>query len=315
MRDTARFRTDCACDIPFSNPFSISGTQSHIPVYPEGVTTDRGAPLQTADRVLHVLLAFSHDREEWGVTDLAAELGWDKSVTQRLLATLAHRAFLVSDPATRRYRLGPAVWHMVTAWERHSGMAGLVRPTLRELATAGGMTALFAVPDGAHVRCVESADGAAGPLRTYRLTDELYPAHAGATSRAYFGMLSPGARATVVYGRPMARFSALTITDEAELERLMCRVPEQGYAYSQGEYDPATAGLAVPVVVRSQPIGSLSLVGPHDLLDGPREDLLASLREAAAQLAEILTPRRASRTTTARRTPAPGTSTSPRRSG
>lgn len=102
------------------------------------MTTDRGAPLQTADRALQVLLAFSHDREEWGVTDLAAEFGWDKSVAQRLLASLAHRGFLVSDAVTRRYRLGPAVWHMATAWERHGGMAGLVRPGLRELAAVSG---------------------------------------------------------------------------------------------------------------------------------------------------------------------------------
>lgn len=103
------------------------------------------------------------------------------------------------------------------------------------------MTALFAVPDGTHLRCVDSADGSSGPLRTYRLADELYPGHAGATSRAYFGMLSPGARAAMLYSRPMARFSELTITDAAELEELMSRVPVDGYAYSEGEYDPATA--------------------------------------------------------------------------
>lgn len=250
------------------------------------------APLQTADRVLQVLLAFSQERDEWGVTDLAAEYGWDKSVAQRLLASLAHRGFLVSDEITRRYRLGPAVWHMATAWERHGGMAALVRPTLRRLAAATGATALFAVPDGAHLRCVESADGVAGPLRAYHLADELYPAHAGATSRSYFGMLSPGARAGLVYGRPMARFSELTVTDPERLEELMCRVPVDGYAFSQGEYDPATAALAVAVMVRSQPVASLTLAGSHDLLDAPHGELLRPLHAAAEALAELLTPRR-----------------------
>ncbi|MFJ4919858.1 IclR family transcriptional regulator [Streptomyces sp. NPDC088725] len=262
------------------------------------------APLQTADRALQVLLAFSQDREEWGVTDLAAEFGWDKSVSQRLLASLAHRGFLVSDEVTRRYRLGPAVWHMATAWERHGGMAGLVRPVLRVLASACGVTALFAVPDGAHMRCVESADGTSGPLRVYRLADELYPAHAGATSRAYFGTLTPGARATLLSGRPMARFSALTITDPARLEELMARVPADGYAFTQGEYDLATAGLAVPVLVRAQPIGSLSLVGPHELLGGAHEELLRPLRSAAESLGELLAPRRSR--TPARDPRAPG---------
>lgn len=258
------------------------------------MTDDRDrAPLQTADRVLQALLAFSQDREEWGVTQLAAEFGWDKSVTQRLLASLSHRGFLVSDELTRRYRLGPAVWHLATAWERHRGMAGLVRPTLRALAAASGVTALFAVPDGAHMRCVESAEGSSGPLRSYRLAGELYPAHAGATSRAYFGTLAPGARSALLYGRPMARFSDHTVTDPERLESLMCRVPADGYAYSEGEYDPATAGLAVPVTVRTQPVGSLTLVGPHELLGGAGEELLQPLRSAAHGLGELLTPRRA----------------------
>ena len=249
------------------------------------------APLQTADRVLQALLAFSHDREEWGVTDLAAEFGWDKSVAQRLLASLAHRGFLVADESTRRYRFGPAVWHLTTAWERNGGLAGLLRPALRALAGQTEVTALFAVPDGAHLRCVESADGG-GPLRAYRLTGELYPGHAGATSRAYFGMLGPAARATQLYGRPMARFSELTVVDADALEELMARVPSDGYVFSRGEYDPATSGLAVPVVTAGRPIGSLTLVGPHDLVDGPREELLQPLRQTAQDLGELLRPRR-----------------------
>ncbi|MFF3494559.1 IclR family transcriptional regulator [Streptomyces sp. NPDC002795] len=259
-------------------------------------------PLQTADRVLSVLLAFSQEREEWGVTDLAAEFGWDKSVAQRLLAALAHRGFLVSDPVTRRYRLGPAVWHMSTAWERHGGMSALVRPAVRALAMKTGATALFAVPDGVHLRCVESADGGSGPLRAYRLTGELYPAHAGATSRAYFGMLTPGTRARLLYGRPMPSFSSLTVTDPEELEELMVRAGQEGYSHSKGEYDPATSGLSVPMLVRSQPVGTLSLVGPHDLVTGPDEHLLGPLQAAADQLGELLSPRR-SRSQAARRTP------------
>ncbi|MBI0382297.1 helix-turn-helix domain-containing protein, partial [Streptomyces albiflaviniger] len=73
-------------------------------------------PLQTADRVLNVLLSFDRERPEWGVTEIAEEFGLDKSVAQRLLAALAYRGFLVSDKRSRRYRLGPAVWHLSWVW-------------------------------------------------------------------------------------------------------------------------------------------------------------------------------------------------------
>ncbi|MEU5024417.1 IclR family transcriptional regulator [Streptomyces milbemycinicus] len=247
-------------------------------------------PLQTADRVLNVLLSFDRERPEWGVTEIAAEFGLDKSVAQRLLAALAYRGFLVSDQRTRRYRLGPAVWHLSRVWERGGGMASLVRPTLEALAEAVGVSALFAVPDGVHMRCVAAADGATGPLRYYALAGELYPAHAGATSRAYFGMLPPGDRAVLLYGRPMARFSENTLTDPVRLEERFAEVRRLGYAYSEGEYDPHTAALAVPVLVGRRPVGTLSLAAALEELRGRREELAGPLQQAAADLGRLLTP-------------------------
>lgn len=258
------------------------------------VTPAQGAPppLQTADRVLSLLLSFDREHPEWGVSDVAAEFGLDKSVAQRLLAALAYRGFLVSDPRTRRYRLGPAVWHLSRVWERDGGMASLVRPTLRAMAEAVGVGALFAVPDGVHMRCVTAVDGASGPLRIYGLAGELYPAHAGATSRAYFGMLPPGDRAALLYGRPMARFSDRTLTDPALLEERFAEVRRDGYAYSEGEYDPETAALAAPVLVGRRAVGTLSVAGPLDALRPRKADLVAPLLQAAADLGKLLTPLR-----------------------
>ncbi len=123
------------------------------------------APLQSVDRALAVLLSFDEHRCDWGVTELAEQFGWDKSVAQRLLATLAGRGFLVSQPGSRRYRLGPAMWHLAWLWERRGGLASLARPVLGRLAQRTGYTALLAVSDGVDVRCVEAVDGDHGPVR------------------------------------------------------------------------------------------------------------------------------------------------------
>ncbi|MFD5752571.1 IclR family transcriptional regulator [Streptomyces sp. NPDC127033] len=247
-------------------------------------------PLQTADRVLSLLLSFDREHAEWGVTEVAAEFGLDKSVAQRLLAALAYRGFLVSDKRSRRYRLGPAVWHLARVWERDGGLASLVRPPLRAVAESVGVGALFAVPDGVHMRCVTAVDGATGPLRIYGLAGELYPAHAGATSRAYFGMLPPGDRAALLYGRPMARFSDRTLTDPVQLEELFAEVRRKGYAYSEGEYDPETAALAAPVTVGRRAVGTLSLAAPLEVFRTRKAELVAPLLQCAADLGRLLTP-------------------------
>jgi len=255
--------------------------------------TERAGPLQTVDRALDVLLSFDEYRTSWGVLELADEFGLTKSTAQRLLASLAGKGFLRADPDTRRYGMGPAMWRMAGLWERSGGLSALAEPLLAELARTSGRTSLFCVPDGAHVRCIAAVSGSEGPRRAHPFLDELYPAHAGATSRAYFAFLDPAERRALLSGRPSARFSDLTPFDEREVETLFDTTVGQGYALSQGEYDAASRALAVPVFGGKRPVGSMTLVenkySDHgdDLLDH-----LAPLRGAGDELTGLLSNRR-----------------------
>ncbi|MFB6988404.1 IclR family transcriptional regulator [Streptomyces sp. NPDC056304] len=253
---------------------------------------DRRTPagaLQTVDRALLVLLAFERTRPDWGVTEVAEEFGWDTSVAQRLLATLAGRGFLVSDPATRRYRIGPAVLRLGRLWERSGSLELLAGPVLEELRRVTGDTVLFCLPDSFHMRCVAAEEGEAGPLRYYPLVGELYPAHAGATSKSYYAYLPDDQRHRLFRGRPMARFTDRTVTDPDRLEEEFLKVRAQGYAWTVGEYDTGVATVAVPVFLGREPYGSLSLGGAEELFRGAPEDRLDALRHAAQLLERRLT--------------------------
>ncbi len=182
------------------------------------------------------------------------------------------------------------MWHLAWLWERKGGLATLARPALTRLAQQTGYTALLAVPDGTHMRCVETVDGADGPLRHYSLVGELYPAHAGATSRAYFAMLPDGARHTLFQDRPMARFSDTTPVDADRLDRLFRVTRATGYAYSEGEYDADTAALAVPLLIRHQPVATLTLCA-HAIPRDRHAELVDLLRDEALELTRVLAPR------------------------
>ncbi|MEU8505143.1 IclR family transcriptional regulator [Streptomyces brevispora] len=253
---------------------------------------DRRTPagaLQTVDRALLVLLAFERSRPDWGVTEVAEEFGWDTSVAQRLLATLAGRGFLVSDPATRRYRIGPAVLRLGRLWERSGSLELLAGPVLEELRRVTGDTVLFCLPDSFHMRCVAAEEGETGPLRYYPLVGELYPAHAGATSKSFYAYLPDEQRHRLFRGRPMARFTERTVTDPDLLERELLKVRAQGYAWTVGEYDAGVATVAVPVFLGREPYGSLSLGGAEERFEGAPENRLDALRKAAELLERRLT--------------------------
>lgn len=248
------------------------------------------SPLQTVDRALAVLLSFNETRTEWGVFELAEELGLTKSSAQRILAALASKGFLRVDPYTRRYSLGAAMWRMAALWERSGGLAKLATIVLSRLSEETSMTAAFSVPDGNHVRCIAAVDGVTGPIRAHTLIGDLYPAHAGATSRAYFAFLSPAERRSLLYGRPLAKFSDLTEVDEQRLELMFAQTVADGYALSEGEYDASTRALAVPVLLGRRTIGSLTVteikaLNPESSLESHLPSLLASAEEISDMLA------------------------------
>ncbi|WP_208020668.1 IclR family transcriptional regulator [Labedella phragmitis] len=244
------------------------------------------------DRALQILLSYSETRREWGVFELAEDFGWNKSTSQRLLAALAARGFLIADPYSRRYRLGPAMWHMAALWERGGGLAQLAEHVLTGLAAHTGRTVSFTVPDGFHVRCIAAVDGEQGPVRSHPLVGDLYPAHAGATSRAHFAFLDPLERRNMLAGRPFARYTELTEVDEARLERMLDETYRTGWAYSEGEYDSTTRAIAAPVLIGTTPVGSMSVVEPKVFhFDDDLREHVPALQAAAARLADLLSNR------------------------
>ena len=69
--------------------------------------------LQSAGRILDVLLCFTKRNPDWSISELAEKLGFHKSVTRRIVITLVSRGFLRQDPIEKRYRLGLVHQHFL----------------------------------------------------------------------------------------------------------------------------------------------------------------------------------------------------------
>ena len=63
--------------------------------------------IQSLDRGLQVIESLAQCRSPKSVTEIANEIGIDKSSAHRLLTTLVNRHFVYQEVETRKYLLGP----------------------------------------------------------------------------------------------------------------------------------------------------------------------------------------------------------------
>ncbi|MEV5540392.1 IclR family transcriptional regulator [Saccharopolyspora shandongensis] len=245
--------------------------------------------LQTADRAMQVLLSFSDQRPEWGVSELGRELGLDKSVVQRLLATLASRGFVLADPETRRYRLGPAISQLARVAERSGALSLIARPVLAKLARETGESAVLNVAHGGSYRTVAAVD-ARGPLSYSAIVGHVMPGHAGCSGHALFAG-QPVEEVRELFGpEPLTRFTPNTPTTYAELAQRWQEVADTGMSVTDGEFDANVGAVAVPLLLAGATVASLTLIGPAERVSGRIDDLTAPLRAAGADLSSRLAP-------------------------
>src|SRR3954451_15074627 len=122
---------------------------------PEG----QGGGTQAIDRALAILQTLGGARADWGLTDLAAELGLHKTTVHRILGALERAGFVARDPARQTVSLGPAVIQLGIQARRSAGLHDAARPVLEALAAETGETATLEVLVGDEVLIVDEVHG------------------------------------------------------------------------------------------------------------------------------------------------------------
>lgn len=98
-------------------------------------------------RGLFILRAFEDSAASLSNQDLTAFTGLPKSTVSRLTRTLTAEGFLTQLPSTGRYQLTPAVLGLARAYQDCTGLAGIARPHLQELADTVRATAAIGAPN------------------------------------------------------------------------------------------------------------------------------------------------------------------------
>lgn len=108
-----------------------------------GDEQDAGAQqyqVKSLSRGLALLKLFDVEHPRWTLSDLVRASGMHKATCYRLLRTLEQDGFLVGDPASGEYALGPALTRLAILAESGGELARTAQPFLERLVAITGET-------------------------------------------------------------------------------------------------------------------------------------------------------------------------------
>jgi DNA-binding IclR family transcriptional regulator len=212
------------------------------------------ATVQSADRALAILAAFSSVRPDRGVSELAAELGMHKSTVSRLLAVLQARGLVRRDGD--RFSPGPELARLGMIAVRSMALVQVARQPLERLAEQTGETINLAVRQGDEA------------LNVHQVQSTHFVGMTDWTGRGAALHATANGKALLAFGdgvmsEDLQPLTPRTIVDRAVLEQELEDVRLRGYATAVEELELGLHAVAAPVFDSTGScVAAVSISGP-----------------------------------------------------
>jgi IclR family transcriptional regulator, pca regulon regulatory protein len=249
---------------------------------------------RSLERGLAILSAFRSNQPLLGVSELAQEVGLNRSTTHRYISTLATLGYLQQDAATRKYRLGPRVLDLGFSAINSMELREISVPHLQQLSDETGHTVNMAVLDGADIvyieRCRTSQRGQRDIDLNLHIGSRL-PAYCTSMGKVLLAHLEPAEQRAVLKQVRFAPRGPNTLTEKDELLHELERVRNAGLAVNNEELAYGLRSIAAPVLSHDGAAAAAINLAVHSSMVS-MEDLVArlspTLRQAAAEISAHL---------------------------
>ncbi|MCZ4534618.1 IclR family transcriptional regulator [Gordonia terrae] len=247
------------------------------------------AALQTVQKIGPVLDLFTVQRPEWGVTEVAGELGLPRSSAHALLASLVDTG-LLQCRARGRYRIG---WRVVELNQTLRGTVDVktcAAPILHALSEEYGETTHLAIMERYRVMYVDKVLGNRVITVNGARVGAHLDAHCSAVGKVLLAHCHTAEIERNITAKPLRRLTSSTITDPAHLRRDLQAVLRNGCAYDSGEAVAEVHCVAAPIrdemgVV----VAAISITAPETRFKGAQHEFRRAVITAAGAVSKALT--------------------------
>jgi DNA-binding IclR family transcriptional regulator len=221
--------------------------------------------IQSLDRAIQILFAFSVEDRLLGVSELAERLDLNQSTVQRLASTLTEWGLLEQDISSRKYRLGLRLVELGGTMLQSRSLARVIQPYLYHIAETIRESAYLGILMD---RDVLNLQQAVGPhlIQYSGWQGRRTPFHTSSAGKVLAAYLPPEEQDRLLGSEPLTSLTANTRTDLDALRAHLNEIRAQGYAMSIGELDVNVNAIAVPVKRagsgRTRVIAAIGVSGP-----------------------------------------------------
>jgi DNA-binding IclR family transcriptional regulator len=236
------------------------------------------------DRLVRVLETFDADRTMQTASEIGRRAGLPPSTAHRLVGDLVAAGLLERDE-DHRVRLGLRLWELAERGSLALRLRQAALPFMERVQARVREHTQLAVLEQGEALFLERLSHPQAGANITRVAGRL-PLHASSSGLVLLAFAAPEVQERVLAG-PLTALAPETVTDAAELRRLLARIRRDRFVVAAGTVEAVSTGVAVPIREgRAGPVvAALPVVLPRD---APTAGARDALRSAAAGVEHAL---------------------------
>jgi IclR family transcriptional regulator, KDG regulon repressor len=245
---------------------------------------------KSLQKALRLLLHLGEHGPEKSMTQLAGELGLNKTTVFRLLKTMQKFELIERNPANERYRLGLRLHELGCRALESRPLRNEAHGFLVELARLTNESVSIAVPEAGGIVCLDRVDCPDSIITARTPVGARFHPHCTAAGKAILAWLPDEEIRAIIKRNGMPSFTDMTHAKFADLMNDLALTRHRGYATDSGELEKGLSGIAAPVFMRgSHLVAALGIAGPSGRFQLEEfEKKIALLKDFATRLSIAL---------------------------
>ncbi|WP_109299852.1 IclR family transcriptional regulator [Aquimarina sp. AU474] len=249
--------------------------------------TDKKILNTSVEKAFKILDCFSIDKMELGVTEIAKQMGTNKSAVYRMLATMEALNVIQQNPENGKYRLGLKLFELSQKVSIHKNFISKARPFMEELVKRAGETAHLAIYKNQKVYFLDKVVGRHDLQINSQIGTEK-PLHCTGLGKIMLAFAEHNYN-NIVEHINLETITKNTIINKKKLLLEVEKIKNQGFALDMEENEIGLVCVAVPVFsTNGKFIAAISTSGPSARFnENEIQTYTGDLKHTAEQLKHI----------------------------